>query len=228
VRRVPNVTPTLPLSSGARGGTTVLYGTLAPTRSGGMSRIGVSIAAYPPVGVIQCFTGWGFLVGVAPPGMKTLTVSVDGATIEAAGAAAFIGSAGALCELWIKAEEFVPLAPVDVGVDPSTFRPGATPPATAIASPGHPLAGRQYSQSFFSSRTIIRHWVIGVGLQVLPRQGGSTNITLRTPITPGNAYRCWVVAGQNADCHSPLTPAGWAYCNFTFDFGPIFYDFSTT
>ena len=191
-----------------------------------MSRIGVSIAAYPPLGVIQCLTGWGFMVGVAPPGMKTLTISVDGATIEAGGVAALVGSAGANCELWIRVEEFVPLLPVDLGVDPSAFRPGATPPAEN-SIPGNPLATRRYSTSYFSSKTIIKHSLIGFGLQVLPRQGRAMNITLRTPITPGNAYRCWVVAGQNADCHSPITPAGWAYCNFTFDFGPIFYDFST-
>lgn len=30
-----------------------------------------------------------------------------------------------------------------------------------------------------------------------------------------------------AQAVGPLTPAGWAYCNFTYDFGPVFYAFAS-
>lgn len=219
---MPFIVPTTPFSAGARGGTTVLYGALAPTQAGSISRLGASIAAYPPVGIITCSTGWGFVAGVAPPGTTTLTVTADGSTIERAGAAALFGNASAYCELYIDVEEFVhPLAPVDLPVDPSTFGP---PGSGAEIS--NPLAGREFARSSHTWRMIIWHSTAGVGVQVLHRDYYA-RITALLPIIPGNAYRCWVGAYQAVACHSPLTPAGWAYCNFTYDFGPIFYAFTS-
>jgi hypothetical protein len=222
---VPFVVPTFPFSSGSRAGTTVLYGSLTPTQTGRISRLGASIAAYPPLGVITCITGWGFVAGVAPVGTTSLTISASGTTIERGGACAVGGAASAYCDLFITVEEFVPLAPVDVHFDPSTFGPGAGP-GDAISPTLNPLAGRQFLRAVDSGpTTIIRHTTAGLGLQVLHRDY-TANITLVTPITPGNSYRCWLNAYQAATCHSP-GPAGWAYSNFTLDFGPIFFAFAS-
>jgi hypothetical protein len=227
---VPYVVPWLPYSFGSRGGTTVLYGSLAPQQGLRISRLGASIAAYPPVGQFTCETGWGFVTGVAPEGTTILTVTVEGPTVERSGAAAFFGNAFAYCELYILCEEFVPLAPVDVQFDPSTL-PGSGPGDATIASPGNPLAGRVYSRTGISGPTVIINQTTpwGFGLQgsgVLDRNATAEN-TLTLPIAPGNAYRCWIKVFQVVGCHSPLTPAGWAFCNFTFDFGPIYYTFGS-
>jgi hypothetical protein len=227
---VPRVVPWLPYSFGSRGGTTVLYGGLAPQQGLTISRLGASIAAYPPSGIFSCETGWGFVTGVAPEGTTTLIVSVEGATVERSGAAALFGSAYAHCELYILCEEFVPLLPVDVQFGPGTLGAGGGP-GESIASPLNPLAGRAFSRVGVSNPTVIikQTTPFGFGLQssgVLDTNATAEN-TLTLPIAPGNAYRCWVKVWQLVGCNSWLTPAGWAFCNFTFDFGPIYYTFGS-
>jgi hypothetical protein len=226
---VPFVVPWLPYSFGSRGGTTVLYGSLTPVQGLRISRLGVSIAAYPPVGQITCITGWGFVAGVAPQESKSLTISASGTTIERSGAASFFGSAFAYCELYITVEEFAPLAPVDVQFDPSTLGGGAGP-GDSISAPLNPLAGRVFLRAVDSGPTVIHNQqTAGFGLQGtgIVDRNATANITLVMPITPGNSYRCWLNAFQVAACHSPLTPIGWAFCNFTLDFPPIFYAFAS-
>jgi hypothetical protein len=223
---MPFVIPPFPFSSGYREGTTALVGSLTPTPSppGFLSRLGARISAYPPFGIITCTTGWGWVAGVAPAGTKSLVVSASGFTFERGGACAVGGYASALCDLFITVEEFVPLAPVDLEVDLSTFGPGAGP-GEEIAVPVNPLAGRQFLRAFTSGPTrIIRMWTAALGLQVLD-QSSTANITFVMPIAPGNTYRCWLSAVQSAVCMSP-GPAGWAYSYFFLDFRSVFFAFT--
>jgi hypothetical protein len=224
---MPFVVPPFPVSSGYREGTTSLLGSLTPVSvSGFLPRLGARIGAYPPFGIITCTTGWGWVAGVAPAGTNSLVVSASGFTFERGGACAVGGYASAQADLFITVEEFVPLAPVDLQVDLSTFGPGAGPGDATIASPGNPLAGRQFLRAFTSGPTrIIRMWTAALGLQVLD-QSSTANITFVMPIAPGNTYRCWLYAVQSAVCMSP-GPAGWAYSYFFLDFPPVFFSFTT-
>lgn len=218
--------PWLPFSAGSRAGTTSLFGSLTPVQGLRISRLGASIGAYPPMGVITCITGWGWVAGVAPTGTTSLTISASGTTMERGGACSVLGSASAFCDLFVTVEEFVPLAPVDLPVDPRRFGPAPGSGDETIPTPLNPLAGREFLRAVDSGpTTIIRHGTAGFGLQYLHRDF-TANITLVMPITPGNTYRCWLLAYQAATCHSP-SPAGWAYSNFTLDFGPIFFAFAS-
>ena len=144
--------------------------------------------------------------------------------VRAGGVCAVGGYASALCDLFITVEEFVPLAPVDLEVDLSTFGPGVGP-GEEIAVPVNPLAGRQFLRAFTSGPTrIIRMWTAALGLQVLD-QSSTANITFVMPIAPGNTYRCWLSAVQSAVCMSP-GPAGWAYSYFFLDFRSVFFAFT--
>lgn len=224
---MPFVRPSIPFSSGRRIGTTSLLDPLAPISIPGfLPRMGARIGAYPPFGMIACTTGWGWVAGVAPEGMRSLVVSADGFTLERGGVCAVGGYGSALADLYITVEEFVPLAPVDLDDDVvTTFGPGAQPGDATIASPRNPLAGRQFLRSFSSGRTtIIRQWTAALGLQVLD-QSSFAVITFVMPITPGNSYRCWLYADQSAACMSP-GPAGWAYSYFFLDLRPVFFAFT--
>jgi hypothetical protein len=222
---MPFVVPPFPVSSGYREGTTSLLGTLTPIQSGTLSRLGARIGAYPPFGMITCTTGWRWWAGVAPERTKSLVVSASGFTFEKGGACAVGGYGSAQADLFITVEEFVPLAPIDVQLDRSTFKP-ADDPAEFIPLPGQiEQASRQFLRAFTSGPTrIIRIWTAALGLQVLD-QSSTANITFVMPVAPGNSYRCWLHAVQSAVCMSP-GPAGWAYSYFFLDFDPVFFAFT--
>jgi hypothetical protein len=102
---MPFAPPTMSRSSGARQGTTALFGTLTPARFGSTFQIGASIAAYTPLGAIITTSSWGLNLGAAPVGTSTLIVAASGLTFERA--SVFAAGAYGACdaEIGIDIEE---------------------------------------------------------------------------------------------------------------------------
>jgi hypothetical protein len=220
---VPNI-PSFSFSSWGTGG---VARNLTPVQAGGTSRIGGAVGAWPPAGVEATFTAWGFMAGTAPPGATTLAVTASGfGTIERGVAETFAGYARAYGDIAVTVEEFEPLKPVhsglgdllDDGDGGSTADIG--PGATAV------LGTVVFKRSVTSVPTIIINQETTVlGFQAYVGDGTSHLTTLVMPITPGNAYRWWIICRQNCICQAVSGPAE-AVSNIAFDFAPVFFAFT--
>ena len=213
-------------------------GSVTPSQSGSISRIGGSIygmapgpAGTPPQTDLE--TAWGFMAGKAPPGTSNLTVSANGTAFIRGNCYAHSGGvAEATGGMYSFVEEFVPvetpepeLASVhehDPGLSSIThdhetvaeLDPGATASIGSLAWTGLRAYG---------SETILlglQTAVLGWQVSVLDTHPAATMLV--TPVTPGNSYRWWIACYQFAGVATP----GAAVSNIAFDFGPVFYAFN--
>lgn len=230
---MPFVVPTLPAFSFSNWGNAGVTRNLTPTQSGSTSRIGGSLYAAPPAGIEATFTAWGFRAGTAPPGTNFLLVTASGfATIERGYAGTLGGYASAYGDIAVTIEEFVPvLEPLEPvphsGLvdthDSGTVDAEIAPPPTATLG----------SKVFVFERAvtnpptiIINQYTLGFGFQADDGDGTPYMTTLLMAITPGNAYRWWIICQQQAICQGVSGPAG-ARCNISFDFGSVFFAFTS-
>jgi len=194
---------------------------LTPQRDGFMSRIGGSLAAYPPTGMETAVTAWGFWAGPAPPGTSTLTVLARGFSFARGFCYAVGGYARAWATINATVEEFEPtLRPVEhSGFD----RPDPGTQGTIALSP------TEMPGAFRLARTVrgvpiilINQETSGVGVQYVSIDMQRDAPGLFMPITPGNFYRCWIgsvqwaISGVNGD----------AVSNIAFDFGAVLFAFN--
>jgi len=219
---LPFAVPDIPSFSFSNWGNAGVNRNLTPVQTGGTSRIGGNLYAAPPAGVEATLTAWGFMAGTAPPGTTTLGVTARGfGTTERAVAETFMGHAKSYGEIAVTIEEFEPLKPVDSDL---AHTPGSG--TGTIADPTAVIGSIVFKRAFTSAPTIIINqetWVLGY--QVYIGDGTSHLTSLAMPITPGNAYRWWIVCRQSCVCEAVSGPA-WAGSNFAFDFGPVFFAFS--
>lgn len=102
---MPFVTPTIPFTLVSER-TGVAANTRGPTAVA--SDLDASISAYPPFGAVSTLASLGFNAGIAPAGMRTLTVSVSANSFENANILAFTAYAAASAGLRVFVEEFSP------------------------------------------------------------------------------------------------------------------------
>jgi hypothetical protein len=222
---LPFAVPNIPAFTFSNWGNAGVFSNLTPTQFGSTSRIGGNLYAYPPAGVEWTLTAWGFMAGTAPPGTTTLAVIARGfATTQRAMAGTFVGGyARAYGEVATTIEEFEPLKPVD---SPLGDLPDDGEEIPEIADPTAILGTVVFKRSFTSAPTImINHETTFIGYQYHIGDGASHLTTLVMPITPGNAYRWWIICRQHCICQAVSGPAR-AQCNIQFDFGPVFFAFT--
>lgn len=219
---MPFVVPTLPAFSFGNWGNAGVFANLTPTQLGSTSRIGGNLYALPPAGVETTLTAWGFRAGTAPPGSTSLTISASGfATTERGYAETLGGYARAYGDIAITVEEFEPLKPVHTGLvdEPDSGIAEIAPPPTAT------IGSVVFKRSVTSGPTIvINHETTAIGYQIHIGDGTPHAIPFVMPITPGNAYRWWIVCQQHCICQAVSGAAG-SGCNIAFDFGPVFFAF---
>src|SRR5258708_7461725 len=210
------------MAFGSRQGSTAVFGSLTPTQTGTVSRLFASIMATPPLGMITTTCSWGFMAGAAPPGTTTLTVVATGTTVERATTSTWGGYASAAADISITVDAFVdrnvslsPRIPPDIGVI-------LVPVPNIRVAPDLAFAG-----SVTSGPTPIinlENW--GVGFQLRERNMGTATVALVMPIIPGRFYQWQIESVQSAACQGGLFGGSSAVCNFTFDFGPVFFAFT--
>jgi hypothetical protein len=164
---MPFVVPNLSDAFASRSGTTAIGGSLTPTQSGSVSRIGATLAAYTPAGAITSTTCWGFMAGGAPRGARSLAVAASGTTFERAATLTYGGYSAAHAEISITVEEFEPVERVSSRlIDLDALDPGDGP-AEFLPVPGRPLGSLVFSRSVTSGPTTIIHiWSAVFGIQV--------------------------------------------------------------
>jgi hypothetical protein len=219
------VVPTLPAFSFSSWGTGGVSRNLTPIQTGSTSRIGGDPGAWPPAGVEATLTAWGFVAGAAPPGSKSLAVAASGLAMEAGNCWTFGGYARAYADIHVIVEEFEPLE------EPITTHPGFgdlhDPSDTPeLVDPGAVLIHQRFVRAVESGPTIlINQETTALGYQIVDSFQVPQFTVLVMPITPGNAYRCWIASRQNAICQA-VSGAGLAVSNIAFDFGPVFFAFT--
>jgi hypothetical protein len=150
------------------------------------------------------------MAGAAPPGTTTLTVVATGTTIERATTSTWGGMASAAADISITVDAFVnrrvsPRIPPDLGVPLDlAFAGSVTSGPTRIIN--------------------LENW--GVGFQLRERNMGTATVALVMPIIPGRFYQWQIESVQSAVCQGGLFGGSSAVCNFTFDFGPVFFAFT--
>jgi hypothetical protein len=218
---LPSVVPTIPAFSFSNWGNAGVFRNLTPVQVGGTSRIGGNLYAAPPAGVEATLTAWGFMAGTAPPGTTTLAVLCRGfATTQRGVAETFGGYARSYGEVAVTIEEFEPLMPVDVDL------PDDGEEVAEIADPTAILGTVVFKSSVTSAPTIIiNQETTAIGYQLHIGDGASHLTALVMPITPGNAYRWWIVCRQHCICQA-VSGFAWAGSNIAFDFGPVFFAFT--
>jgi hypothetical protein len=221
---LPFAVPTIPAFSFSSWGNAGVFRNLTPIQSGGISRIGGNLYAYPPAGVEATLTAWGFRAGTAPPGTTSLAVTARGiATTQRALAGTLGGYARAYGEVAVTIEEFESLKPVDSGLGDL---PDDGEETAEIALPPTALGSLVFKSSVTSAPTIIiNQETTAIGYQIHIGDGASHLTALVMPIAPGNVYRCWIVCRQHCICQAVSGPAR-AQSNIAFDFGPVFFAFA--
>lgn len=218
---MPFAVPNIPSFSFSNWGNAGVFSNLTPTQSGSTSRIGGNLYAAPPAGVEATLTAWGFMAGTAPPGTTTLVVLARGfGTTQRGVAETFGGYARAYGEIAVTIEEFEPLMPVDVDL------PAAGEEVAEIADPTAIVGTVVFKSSVTSAPTIIiNQETTAIGYQLHIGDGASHVTALGMPITPGNAYRWWIVCRQHCVCQG-VSGFAWGGSNIAFDFGPVFFAFT--
>jgi len=220
---VPVMVPTITFVSDGTDGSAALFRDPTPIQFGSTSRIGTSVAAFPPTGFALIFTAWGLRAGAAPPGTTTLTVLAFGSTFVRGFCYSVVGYAHAYADLYVKVEEFEPI--------PKPEHPGRlidTPDPqiehVEIAPPTTEMIG-----TFRLTRTIRGPKVIVIdqettvlGVQEVSMDADPEVPGLFTPVTPGNFYRVWIESAQQVEAELN----GDAVSNISFDFGPVFFAFN--
>jgi hypothetical protein len=220
------VIPTIPLvrvlSDGAAGVARDPTPTQMGTTFGTISRLGGSIAAYPPYGTAFAVSAWGFDAGAAPPGTSTLTVVARGSTFVRGFCYSFGGVASARAILEVRVEEFEQLGSSGRLIDkPDKPDPGIAYPEIG-SSPTMPSTFRFTQNLHGPFLSVIDQDTDPIGLQYFESDAELDAPGLFTPITPGNLYRVWIWAAQ--EVFSLLH--GDAVSNIAYDFGPVFFGFT--
>lgn len=197
---MPFIVPNRPFATGSRTGATWLNGTLTLPQFGSISRLGNSIGAGMPWGLISITCSWGFDAGFAPAGTTTLVVNASGTTFERASSWTFGGYASARADISTTIEEFT--------VTPST---GAMSLARTFTSADTPIFN-------------LTNW--GLGYEIAHVRDATAATLLVMPIIVGRFYRCWVNSVQSAGTSGGLTGLAMAVSNFNFDVRPIFFVFA--
>jgi hypothetical protein len=196
---LPFVVPNIPFAFGSRVGATALNGSLTPTQSGSVSRIGGSLTATPPFGVFAATCSWGFRVGPAPIGKTTLTVAASGTTFERGYSWTFGGYSSAIAEISTTIEELF-----------SNRRTRRLELVRSVTSA---------PTSIFN----LTNWA--GGWQLHTRDGNAATLLIM-PIRPKLIYRFWINSVQSASFSGGITGIGMTVSNFHFDMDPVFFSFS--
>jgi hypothetical protein len=197
---MPFVVPNLQAASGSRSGATWLNGTLTLVQSGGVSRLGNSIGAGQPGGLITITTSWGFMMGMAGRRVTTLAVNASGTTFERASSWTFGGYASATAEISTTIEEFS-----------INFRTGQLSLVRAVTSAPTPIFN-------------LTNW--GLGYEIAHIRNSTAATLLVMPARPRNLYRFWINSVQTAGTSGGFTGLGLAVSNFNYDIGPVFFAFT--
>lgn len=197
---MPFVVPNIPFAFGSRSGATFLFGSLNPTQSGGVSRIGGSLMATPPAGLFTATCSWGFMAGPAPIGATTLAVAASGTTFERANSWTFGGYSSATAEISTTVEEFF-----------FNRRTRQLQFVRAVTSAPTPIFN-------------FTNWALGY--QIYHTRDATAATLLVMPIRPLRFYRWWINSVQSAGCSGGISGLGMAVSNFKFDMSPVFFAFT--
>jgi hypothetical protein len=196
-----------------------------PIQQGITSRVGASLVVNPPWGMVHVVTGWGLAVGAAPAGSSMLTVLARGFTFVRGFCYSVGGHARATAELRVSVEEFIPVKSVGPHSGPGVIDlpDTGTEHAEIAPLPTTMLGTFRHGQTVWGPRVIIiNQETSGLGVQYFESNAEPDDPGLFTPITPGNFYRVWILAFQDASCQAN----GDATSNIAFDFGPVFFGFT--
>jgi hypothetical protein len=202
---MPFLLPKTGTASGARDGTTGLFGSLAPVFGPTQTRLGANMIAYPPYGAIRTSVSASFVAGVASPGMSLLTVIVAGrATTCRAFTCALGGHSQARAELSLVVSEFDLTKPLGQGQ----------------------TKGARLSRIVGFNPTVLyddRGYVLGYNLHISDGSPFSTVAGMR--VVPGRSYEVMINLSQFALCEG-VTGAAVASSNVAFDFPAVFFSFA--
>jgi hypothetical protein len=219
---VPLMVPTIPVFSGGTDGSAGVFRDPTPIQMGITSRIGTSVAAFPPTGFGLVFTAWGLRAGVAPPGTSNLTVLASGFTFVRGFCYSVVGYAYAYADVFVKVEEFEPTHPEHSGGLIDTHDPGIEHPEIA-PPPTEMLSTFRWIRNIRGPKVIVINQETTVlGVQSVSMDADPEVPGLFTPITPGNFYRVWIESAQQVEAELN----GDAVSNISFDFGPVFFAFN--
>jgi hypothetical protein len=135
------------------------------------------------------------------------------------------GHARAYAELRVSVEEFIPVKSVGPHSGPGVIDlpDTGTEHAEIAPLPTTMLGTFRHGQTVWGPRVIIiNQETSGLGVQYFESNAEPDAPGLFTPITPGNLYRVWILAFQDASCQAN----GDATSNIAFDFGPVFFGFT--